>query len=211
MSNNEIVYVENRQATKLIAVPTPRNRAGRKSEQERILAKAENLRLEESLTEEALKAKRRKEVEAKRAIRQQPDTKHSQMAAIILAGVPLAAASIISYFTTVAVATWMQLPLAWLDYAVPGMLEALVIFSSLDYIINESRKKGSGQPAFWAMVGFSAINVVGNAAHTIVQWGASFGGTNWQSYIGVVLSGGSAFVVVYLSKRISTLVFVEAA
>ncbi len=208
--STEIVYEPVASPKAVPTVKPPRNRAGRKSEAERITAKAENMVLARQHSEEARAAERRALIESKRAVRHQPDTKHSQRAALILASVPLVTAGIVSYFTTVAVAQWMALPLPWLDFVVPGMLEALVIFSSLDFIINESRKKGSGRPAFWAMIAFSAVNVLGNSAHTIVTWGPSFGGSNWQSYIGVALSGAAPFVVVYLSKRLSTLIFAES-
>lgn len=178
---------------------TEKGKPGRKSNVER-----ERIRIEQ---ETALK---RAERESKRAKRVHPDTPHSLMVALIMAAFPVLTAGAISYFTTVSVADWMRLPaeIPWLRYVVPGMEEALVLFASLDYIISESRRKGSGRWPFWAMIGFSSINVLGNAAHTIVGWGSGFGGSHWQSYIGVILSAASAFVVVYMSKRISALVFI---
>lgn len=184
---------------KTVPMTKPRGRPGRKSDSERA-----QIQFDQEL------AAKRLHVESKRAVRQLPDTKHSLRVAIALAAVPLATAGLVSYFTTVSVAVWMKLPIPALDYVVPGMLEALVIFCSIDYIISESRAKNSGRGPFMAMIGFSAINVLGNAAHTIVAWGPQFGGTNWQSYIGVVLSAAAPLVVVFLSKRISVLVFAEA-
>lgn len=180
-----------------------RSRAGRKTDLERTQIRYET-------EQEAIRLEHVAHTERNRAVRLQPDTKHSLRLALVLAAVPLLTAGAVSYATTVAVAAWMKLPWPVLDYVVPGMLEALVVFSSLDYLIAESRKKGSGRGPFWAMIGFSAVNVLGNVAHTIVEWGPSFGGTNWQSFIGAGLSGSAAFVVVYLSKRLAALAFVEA-
>lgn len=178
----------------------PKSPAGRKTNLARLETKALEAQLERQL-----------EVEAKRAPRVQPDTRGALRVALIMAGVPLATAGTISYSTTVAVAGWMKLPWPALDFIVPGMIEALIIFSSFDYLISESRKAGSGRGPFWAMIGFSAIGVIGNAAFTISGWGSGFTGSNYQALIGTVLSGLAPFVVVYISKRLSKLVFAEPA
>jgi hypothetical protein len=177
----------------------PKSLAGRKTNIQRLELKAAEAQ-----------AQKRLEAEAKRAERYQPDTTTALRVALAMAGVPLATAGTISYSTTVAVAGWMRLPWPVLDYIVPGMIEALIIFSSFDYLISESRKLGAGRGPFWAMIGFSAIGVIGNAAFTISGWGSGFSGSNYQALIGTILSGLAPFVVVYVSKRLSKLVFAEA-
>lgn len=188
MTSNEIVYEPAR----------PRKSpAGRKTDLERLQKKAEEARLVKTL-----------EVEAKRAQRLQPDTKGALNVALTIAAVNLATAGAISYATLVAVASWMKLPWDGLNWIVPGFVELLIIFSSLDYLITKSRG-GTGHAPFWAMFGFSAIAVVGNSAHTISEWGSAFTGSNWQAMIGVGLSAAAPFVVVYISKRLAALVFVD--
>lgn len=189
--SNEIIYTPQR--TRAVAKGKP----GRKTNLERLEIAAERERRTRQL-----------EIESKRARRIQPDTRGGLRLAIALAAIPTATAGIISYATTVAVAGWMRLPWSPLDWIVPGMIEALVIFSSIDYIIARSRGQ-SGRAPLWAMIGFSAINVLGNGAHTVSEWGSDFSPSNWQALIGVVLSAASAFVVVYLSKRLTKLVFAE--
>lgn len=188
----------------------PKSLAGRKTNAVRLELKAAELRAEHELATEAERLKRAAETEAARAKRVQPDTKNAIRVALVMAAIPLLTAGSISYSTTVAVAGWMRLPWPALDYIVPGMIEALIVFSSFDYLISESRKLGSGLAPFWAMIGFSAVGVIGNAAFTISGWGSGFTGQNYEALIGTLLSGLAPFVVVYISKRLSKLVFAEA-
>lgn len=171
--------------------------AGRKTNEERA-ARAAQVEAEE----------RRAEIESKRAKRQQPDTTVTQILSLSIAAIVIVTAFTVSYATMVAVAEWMKLPasVGWLVYVVPGFIELLVVFSTLDYIVERSRGK-SGRGPLAATIGLSAVAVLGNAAHTIGAWGSSFG--TWQSYMGVALSALAPLVVVYIAKRLSTLVFVE--
>ncbi|UOE45913.1 hypothetical protein [Agromyces larvae] len=173
----------------------PKKRAGRKTNAQRIEAK---------IAEEA--AARRAEQEKKRARRIQPDTKGVLRLVLVIAGVVLATAFTISYATTVAVAEWMMLPIPALAFIVPGALELLAIFSTVDYLVTRSRG-GSGKVAMLAMWAFSCVLVLANAAHTIAEWGDDFAFTNWQAVIGVVLSASAPLITIYISKRISALVF----
>lgn len=178
-----------------------KSNAGRKSNEERARRAAE-----------AAERQKLAEVEAKRATRLQPDTNLTRNVLVVIAVIVIATAFAVSYATMVAVAGWMKLPIevGWLAYAVPGFIELLVIFSTVDYILERSRgKRGTGP--LWAIVALSAVAVLGNASHTIREWGAQFGGTNWQSYIGVALSALAPLVVVYVAKRLSALVFAEVA
>lgn len=184
-------------------VTTTKRKPGRKSELERIQTKHE-------AEQHAIRLERAAAIEAKRAPRLQPDTKGSLIAILVIAATVLLPAFAISYDTTVAVAEWIKLPWAFLDYVVPGILELLIIFSSYDYLISESRSRGSGRMPFWVMIGFSAVAVVANASHTISAWGSQFGTSHWQSLVGVTLAAAAPFVCVYLAKRLSKLVFAES-
>lgn len=191
--SNEIVFTPQR--TRAVEKKKP----GRKSNVERLEIRAAESRRARQL-----------EVESKRATPVQPDTKTSVAVLLTLAGISLGTAFSISYATMVAVAEWMKLPWAGLQWIVPGAIEVLILFSSYDYIVSESRKYGSGRMPFWTMIGFSALAVLANGAHTISQWGSDFGGQNWQGWIGTALSASAPFVVVYVAKRLSVLVFAAA-
>ena len=195
MSGTEIVF----EPVKPRAVTKTKRRPGRKTNVERMEIKAAEQR-----------TARRLAVEAKRATRLQPDTKGSLAVALSIAVVNLATAGAISYATLVAVAEWMKLPWDGLNWVVPGFVELLIIFSSLDYLISKSRG-ATGRAPFWAMVGFTLIAVVANAAHSISEWGTDFTGENWQALIGVGLSAAAPFVVVYIAERLAALVFTDGA
>lgn len=189
--------VETSAAAESVKSPVAKpSKAGRKSNAERAERRIE-----------AEAAERRLEQERKRAIRIQPDTKPVLGVVLGIAGVVLATAFTISYATTVAVAGWMKLPIPGLAFIVPGALELLAIFSTLDYLVTRSRG-GSGRVAMIAMWVFSGILVLANAAHTVSEWGSAFSFTNWQAMIGVVLSASAPLITVFISKRISALVFV---
>lgn len=147
------------------------------------------------------------EQESKRATRIMPDTNHSLWVALAMAGVGLVTSFVVSYSTLVAVAGWMRLEWDVLNWVVPGFIEVMILFSTIDYIIVRSRG-ASGRVPFWAMVGFSAIAVVGNFAHSLASWLES-GEVPWYGWIGILLSAVTPLVVVYLSKRASALVFSE--
>lgn len=165
-----------------------RKKPGRKSNEERARIAAE------------------RERQTRRARPLPVDTRITLGLTLGIGGISIATAGVISYATMVAVAGWMKLPWDVLVYAVPGFVEFLVVFSSLDYILSRTRG-GQARGPFLAMIGFSAVAVLGNAAHTIREWGADFGGDNWQSYIGVALSALAPLVVVYVAKRVTALVF----
>jgi hypothetical protein len=172
---------------------TRTKRAGRKSNVERLEAQKREAELARQI-----------KAEGKRATRLQPDTRGALGVALGIAVVNLATAGAISYATLVAVAGWMRLPWEPLAWVVPGFIELLIVFSTLDYLISRSRGESARAP-FWAMVAFSAIAVVANGAHTVGEWGADF---DWRAAIGTVLAATAPLVVIYTSKRLAALVFV---
>lgn len=148
-----------------------------------------------------------REQEERRATRLLPDTNGSLVIALMLATIALLTSFVVSYFTLVSVASWMRLPWDGLDYIVPGFIEVMILFGTYDYIITRSRGS-SGFVPMASMILFSLLSVVGNASHTISEWQAD-GEVPWFGWIGVTMSAFVPFVVVYISKRLSTLVFVE--
>lgn len=158
--------------------------------------------------EERARIAEERERRARRARPLPVDTRVTLAVTLVIATSVILAAFTVSYFTMVAVAGWMRLPaeVAWLAYAVPGFIELLVIFSTFDYILTKTRQAAAWGP-YWAMVGFSAIAVLGNAAHSIQAWGSAFGLGHWESLIGVILSALAPLVVVYVAKRVTALVF----
>jgi predicted membrane protein len=182
-------------STEIAELPTRRSNAGRKTNLERMEREIEERRLE-----------RKAEREARRARPLPIDTRITLSIALIIGTIVIATAFTISYATMVSVASWMKLPWEPLIYAVPGFIELLVILSTLDYIVTRSRGKSARAP-LWATVALSAIAVLGNAAHTVQQWGSEFGPAHWESFIGVALSALAPLVVVYVAKRITALVF----
>lgn len=147
------------------------------------------------------------EQEERRATRLLPDTNGSLIVALLLATIALLTSFVVSYFTLVAVASWMRLPWEGLDFIVPGFIEVMILFGTYDYIITRSRGN-SGAVPMASMILFSLLAVVGNASHTITEW-QSDGEVPWFGWIGVIMSAFVPFVVVYISKRLSSLVFVE--
>lgn len=181
-----------------VETDTPtRSRAGRKTNVERA---------ERALEEQRLA--RLAEQEAKRAKRMQPDTRLSLVVALVIAGIALVTSFAISYANIAGTAEWMKLSWHPLVYIVPGFIELLMVFTTLDYIIGRSRGS-SGRTPLVAMVVLSAIAVLGGAAHTIAGWGSDFALTNWEAMTGTILSAAAPLVVVYVSKRLSALVFEE--
>ena len=147
------------------------------------------------------------EQEERRATRLLPDTNSSLVFALVLAMIGLLTSFVVSYFTLVSVASWMRLPWSGLDFIVPGFIEVMILFGTYDYIISRSRGN-SGTVPMASMILFSLLSVIGNASHTITEWQAT-GDVPWFGWIGVLMSAFVPFVVVYISKRLSTLVFVE--
>ena len=147
------------------------------------------------------------EQEERRATRLLPDTNGSLVIALLLATIALLTSFVVSYFTLVSVASWMRLPWDGLDFIVPGFIEVMILFGTYDYIITRSRGNNGIVPMA-SMILFSLLAVVGNASHTISEWQAD-GEVPWFGWIGVTMSAFVPFVVVYISKRLSTLVFVE--
>lgn len=147
------------------------------------------------------------EQEERRATRLLPDTNSSLVFALVLAMIGLLTSFVVSYFTLVSVASWMRLPWSGLDFIVPGFIEVMILFGTYDYIISRSRGN-TGTVPMASMVLFSLLSVIGNASHTITEWQAD-GQVPWFGWIGVTMSAFVPFVVVYISKRLSTLVFVE--
>jgi hypothetical protein len=147
------------------------------------------------------------EQEERRATRLLPDTNSSLVFALVLAMIGLLTSFVVSYFTLVSVASWMRLPWSGLDFIVPGFIEVMILFGTYDYIISRSRGN-SGTVPMASMVLFSLLAVIGNASHTITEWQKT-GDVPWFGWIGVLMSAFVPFVVVYISKRLSTLVFVE--
>lgn len=184
-------------APEVAAAPPVRERRkpGRKTNAEREQRALERQRLAEL-----------REQESKRAKRIQPDTRLSLVVALSIAGVALVTSFTISYANIAGTAEWMKLSWHPLVYIVPGFIELLMVFSTLDYIISRSRGE-SGRPALGAMVVLSAIAVLGGAAHTIAGWGSAFAVTNWEAMVGTILSAAAPLVVVFVSKRLSALVF----
>ena len=171
-----------------------KKKPGRKTNAERLELQAERMRRE-----------RIAQVESKRAPRIQPDTSLTLAITLIIAAIVLITSFTISYATMVSVATWMALPMPWLAYAVPGFIELLTVFASLDFIVSRSRGK-SGYASLVAMAVFTAVAVIGNVSHTLSGWSGHF---SWQAWIGVVLSGAAPLVILLVTKRVSALVFAE--
>ena len=145
--------------------------------------------------------------EAKRATRIMSDTGPVLWTLLILSAIALLTSFVFSYFALVEVAVWMKPPQAWLTLLVPGFIELMIVLSAIDYMVDTSRGK-SGRAPFWAMIGFSAIAVVGNAAHTFYEW-IILGPVPWEGWIGVGLASVVPLVVVYISKRLTQVVFAE--
>ena len=191
------------------APPAPRkSNAGRKTNADRARLKAEATSAAIAAEEEARKAARRAARDAKRAEPFDPLTKVWLVVALVIAAVSLATSFTVSYSMIVATSEWMMLPWPALAYIVPAFVELLTIFAALDFIISKSRGD-SGWAPFWAMWVLSGVAVVGGAAHTISEWGAEFGPQRWESLVGTALAAVAPLVVIYLSKRISALVFVR--
>lgn len=146
--------------------------------------------------------------ESKRATRYMPDIQPVLWVAITIATLNILTAGLVSYFTLTDVAGWMMLPVPWLDYVVPGFIELFILFSSIDYVVSESRVKRSGRLPFWVMVGTTGIAVVSQAAHALEAW-LETGQVPWFGWFGVALSAVAPLVIVYISKRLTALVFTE--
>jgi len=176
--------------------------------EENIMPEVEQVFEDEVLPKIKTRKERFIEQEERRATRLLPDTNGSLVIALLLATVGLLTSFVVSYFTLVSVASWMRLPWDGLDYIVPGFIEVMILFGTYDYIITRSRGNKGFTPMA-SMILFSLLSVVGNASHTITEWQAD-GEVPWFGWIGVIMSAFVPFVVVYISKRLSTLVFVEA-
>lgn len=173
-----------------------KRKPGRKSDQERAEIRLANAKLA-----------RYEKQEAKRATRLQIDTNGSLLVSLSLAAIALITSFVVSYSTLVAVAEWMRLEWEPLNWVVPGFIEVLILFSTYDFLITRSRG-GTGRVPLWSMIGFSVVAVIANAAHSYQAWQAD-GELPWFAWIGVGLSAIVPFVVVYISKRLSGLVFAE--
>jgi hypothetical protein len=169
--------------------------------------KIESENIKEPIASLKTRQQRFLEQEERRATRLLPDTNGSLIIALLLATIALLTSFVVSYFTLVSVASWMRLPWEGLDYIVPGFIEVMILFGTYDYIITRSRGN-SGVVPMASMILFSLLAVLGNASHTITEWQTD-GEVPWFGWIGVTMSAFVPFVVVYISKRLSTLVFVE--
>ena len=145
--------------------------------------------------------------EAKRATRIMSDTTPVLRTLLILSAIALLTSFVFSYFALVEVAVWMRPPQTWLVFLVPGFIELMIVLSAIDYMVDQSRGK-KGRVPFGAMIGFSIIAVIGNAAHTFYEWIIE-GPVPWEGYIGIGLAAIVPLVVVYISKRLTQVVFAE--
>jgi uncharacterized membrane protein SirB2 len=157
--------------------------------------------------QDAAKFARYQEQESKRATRIMADTGPVLWTLLILSSIALLTSFVFSYFALVEVAVWMRPPQEWLTWLVPFFVELVIVLSTLDYVVSKSRGE-TGRVPFGAMIFFSAIAVVGNAAHTFYEW-ALEGSVPWEGWLGVALAGIVPLVVVYISKRITSTVFSE--
>ena len=145
--------------------------------------------------------------ESKRATRIMADTTPVLWLLLVLSTIALLTSFVFSYFALVEVAVWMRPPQEWLTLLVPAFVELVIILSAIDYMVDRSRGN-SGRVPFAAMVAFSTLAVIGNAAHTFYEW-VKDGPVPWEGWLGVGLSAIVPLVVVYISKRLTQVVFAE--
>lgn len=204
MTNAEVVYVEQR-AGKDLDTPKERKRAGRKTEQERILAKAENLRLEAEMSEEALRKKRHAEREAKRARPLLPDTRFSLVGAVALVGILMLAGFVVSFAGIYQVAAYTGLPvyLQWL----PAMfIDAAILAYTISLIVFKSRGASTWRTTL-GLGGFATLSVLANITHTLAFWNGNF--SDYRAWVGTIITAAAPIAVLLASEEIARLAFAE--
>lgn len=156
---------------------------------------------------EAERLQHYEEQESKRAKLYMPDIQINVIISLVLATIGLLTSFVVSYSVLVDVSGWMKLPWDFLNYFVPGFVEFLILFSTLDYIISRSRGKKAWAP-FWFMFFVSTIAVVGQGVHAYNGW-LETGSIPWYGWFGVFMGSLVPLVVVYVTKRMTVLIFSE--
>lgn len=189
--------------------PARKSKAGRKTDLERARIKHE-IELEVKALQQERKRIEEEEIAAsKRAKPIDPLRTAVLIGALFLALIILTTSAVFSFATVAAVAEWMVPEWDWLVWVVPGFIEAFIIFFGIDSIVSQA--KGKRRDAITALVWmlvFSAVAVVGNAAHTIDGWGGEL--TDWRAWVGTGFSAIAPLSVVLITKRVSKLVFAES-
>lgn len=176
--------------------PAKKSRPGRKTDIER-----------EEIQFEAQQRRKALEQRAKRAEPMDPLRAGVLFVALGIAIVILATSGVFSFATIVATAAWMMPAWDWLVWIVPGFVELFIVFFGVDAIVSQARgkKRDSNWALFWMLV-FSGVAVLGNAAHTIAEWGDL---SDWRAWIGTLFSALAPLGVVLITKRVSRLVFAD--
>lgn len=124
-----------------------------------------------------------------------------------LSGLILLSSALFSFSAIASVGAWAQPQWAWLEWVVPFFIEFFIMYFSVDYIYRVYNRFPGAVNSLWWMIGFSAIAVLGNAAHTVSEWGISAFSGAFEPWVGVIFSGLAPLGIVLITKKVSSLVF----
>lgn len=172
----------------------PRNKPGRKSNQER-----------HELRTQAQRDVRRAEREAKRAVPLLPDTKFSLVVAVVLVAVLMISSFTVSFAGIYQVAAFMGLPkyLQWL----PGIfIDIAILAYTISLLIFKSRGASTWRTLL-GLTGFAVLSVGANVAHVLAFWNGDL--ADWRAWVGVVITAAAPVAVLLASEEIGRLAFAE--
>jgi hypothetical protein len=203
-------------------IERPKARALSKAERHAAELEADRIRTEA----ERERIAQGKEIEAER--RRFNEIDPQRLSAFIVAlclGILIFITSAVFSFPAVAHAAENMRPVwSWLNWVVPGFVEAFVIFFGIDTVIWQARaanpryvaeqveaaQKGSNSALRWMLV-FAGIGVLANAFSTFQSWGGTLQVfADYRADFGLLMAALAPLAVVLITKRVSRLVFIYA-
>lgn len=167
----------------------PRNRAGRKTDAERVVIAAQ------------------KERAVRSAKRFYADTPATLRLLLILVGLLAAASFSVSFAGLYAAAEWAVGPVPWLQIAVPVMLDLAIIAFTLALFVE--RERGEAVRWTWTAIAvFAGVSAVSNILHTLE---VSTAATAPQLVVGAIISGGAPLLLAFSTDKIAVKVFKDVA
>ncbi len=138
-----------------------------------------------------------------RGSRLNPDAAPVLVTAVALVVILMVSSFIVSFSGIYEVSAWTGIPV-WIQWLPAVFIDAAILAYTISLVVFKARGESTWR-TFLGLIGFAAISVVANVAHTLSYWDGEL--ADFRSWIGVAITASAPIAVLLASEEITRLAF----
>jgi len=134
-----------------------------------------------------------------------PDSRGVLYTALALVFILMASSFTVSFSGIYDISQFTGIP-TWLQFMPALFIDAAILAYTISFFVFKARGEGTVR-TMAGLLGFAALSVFANIAHTLNYWNGSF--TDYRAWIGVAITAAAPIAVLLASEEIARLAFIK--